>query len=175
MRFRGSARSSFCAAVVAGLMVVVGMTVATPAKASQPSGSQFYNIATHLCLDDSASNGLRVFACSEASYQNGYQAFNTITTAGGGHSFPYTAIQNVNTGMCLDDSAANGLRDFPCNNASMVTGYQTWIVTKDLSSVYWQLKNMATGLCLDDSVQYGLRGFPCSDASFTNGYQEWYQ
>jgi hypothetical protein len=40
-----------------------------------------------------------------------------------------SALQNLNTRLCLDDSAQYGLRTYPCNQSSYNGGYQAWQMT----------------------------------------------
>jgi hypothetical protein len=120
------------------------------------------------CLDDSRSNGLRMFGCNNASYASGYQQWNFTEPVSLGFS-----IQNKATGLCLDDSKAYGLRMFGCNYASYASGYQQWTLAEPDGDGIWQIRNAATGLCLDNSSQYRLRMFGCNNTSFNNGYQSW--
>ncbi len=69
-------------------------------------------------------------------------------------------LRNANTGRCIDDSYAYGLRAFPCNGLT----YQQWYG----SNGAW--KNVNTGRCIDDSTAYGLRAFPCNGLN----YQRWW-
>lgn len=76
-------------------------------------------------------------------------------------------MRNQNTGRCIDDSQAYGLRAFPCNGLS----YQGW---HTISGHPGQFQNQNTGRCIDDSLRYGLRAYPCNDGSYNSGYQYWY-
>ncbi|MFD3907063.1 RICIN domain-containing protein [Streptomyces californicus] len=73
------------------------------------------------------------------------------------------AIRNVNTGRCIDDSGAFGLREHPCNGLN----YQDWKVIPQSGN--WVLKNDNTGRCIDDSGAFGLREHPCNNLN----YQRW--
>jgi hypothetical protein len=70
-------------------------------------------------------------------------------------------IQNQNTGRCIDDSFAFGLRSFPCNGLS----FQQWSVVGFQDGTI-HLVNENTGRCIDDSLAFGLRSFPCNGLSF---------
>ncbi|MEU3375297.1 RICIN domain-containing protein [Streptomyces sp. NPDC006660] len=74
------------------------------------------------------------------------------------------ALKNVNTGRCVDDSGAYGLRPFGCNGLN----YQYWGLYGQ-SNGNWVLKNGNTGRCIDDSGAYGLRSFGCNGLN----YQRW--
>lgn len=167
------------------ILIVSAASFATQAKASSPAlGGAWGFMAGNLtyspllCMDDSYSYGLRMFACNSASNVNGYQKFIVLPdpyATGDANSYE---IKNVNTGQCLDDSTAYGVRAFGCNKASYVNGYQKWQPFEwesTASSDYLvQWYNVATSSCLDYSFQYGLRGFGCNTSSFNNGYQDWY-
>ena len=84
----------------------------------------------------------------------------------------YKNFVNWNSGTCLDDSSASGLRMHGCSDASYNNGYQKWRVYYDGGGSY-QFMNVKTGLCLDGSSNYGVRTHACSDASYNNGYQQW--
>ncbi|MFD4628656.1 RICIN domain-containing protein [Streptomyces sp. NPDC058284] len=87
-----------------------------------------------------------------------------IVHAGAAHPDSTGAIKNLNTGRCIDDSGAYGLRAFGCNGLN----YQYWAMTGQ-SNGNWVLKNGNTGRCIDDSGAYGLRSFGCNGLN----YQRW--
>ncbi|GAA2141119.1 hypothetical protein GCM10009760_25030 [Kitasatospora kazusensis] len=72
------------------------------------------------------------------------------------------SLQDQNTGRCIDDSGAYGLRAFSCNGLN----YQTWYATYFGS--WFSLTNGNTGRCIDDSLAYGLRSFDCNLQSYQN-------
>ncbi|MEV7004322.1 RICIN domain-containing protein [Streptomyces sp. NPDC093982] len=76
----------------------------------------------------------------------------------------YYVLKNQNTGRCVDDSWAYGLRAFTCN----ALNYQNfnWYRQSDGT---WVIQNQNTGRCIDDSLDYGLRAFGCNYLS----YQRW--
>ncbi|WP_420168598.1 RICIN domain-containing protein [Streptomyces violaceoruber] len=75
------------------------------------------------------------------------------------------AIRNVNTGRCIDDSGAFGLREHPCNGLN----YQRWELWRNGNGTI-TFKNENTGRCIDDSGAFGLREHPCNGLN----YQQWY-
>ncbi|WP_037913509.1 RICIN domain-containing protein [Actinacidiphila yeochonensis] len=128
----------------------------------------FVNYLYGSCLDDSSSAGLRMYTCSDASYNNGYQAWYVVDDAG---SYQF---ENVKTGLCLDGSSTAGIRGYTCSSASYNNGYQKWVIYWENSDGSWvDWKNVATGKCMDYSSTSGLRLYTCSSASYNNGYQEW--
>ena len=74
-------------------------------------------------------------------------------------------VKNVNTGRCIDDSFAYGLRSFGCNGLS----YQVWQKLPNSTVTRWAIRNQNTGRCIDDSFAYGLRSFGCNGLN----YQSW--
>ncbi|GHI10507.1 hypothetical protein AQI88_31035 [Streptomyces cellostaticus] len=76
----------------------------------------------------------------------------------------YYALQNQNTGRCVDDSWDYGLRAFTCNGLN----YQNFNWYKQTDGT-WVIQNQNTGRCIDDSTDYGLRAFGCNYLS----YQRW--
>src|ERR1700680_2653238 len=129
-------------ATIAGLAAMTG-TIASPRFARSRLRSKCLAIAGVLAL-----TGVSVALPSTAF----------AAAAGGGASTLESAILNVNTGGCIDDSFTYGLRSFPCNNLS----YQNWWVTPvyGLNGSFWfQLQNENTGGCIDDSFTYHLRSF----------------
>ncbi|WP_254069060.1 ricin-type beta-trefoil lectin domain protein [Streptomyces sp. TM32] len=74
------------------------------------------------------------------------------------------ALQNQNTGRCVDDSFAYGLRAFGCNGLN----YQRFNYYSQPDGS-WVLQNQNTGRCVDDSFAYGLRAFGCNGLN----YQKW--
>ncbi|MEU5160901.1 RICIN domain-containing protein [Streptomyces sp. NPDC020875] len=74
------------------------------------------------------------------------------------------AIKNLNTGRCIDDSGAFGLREHSCNGLN----YQDWKIISSLNN-NWVLRNDNTGRCIDDSGAFGLREHSCNGLN----YQRW--
>ncbi|SHG81355.1 RICIN domain-containing protein [Streptoalloteichus hindustanus] len=74
-------------------------------------------------------------------------------------------FRNQETGRCIDDSNAHGLRAFGCNNLD----FQRFQVTvwKDKTR---EFKNLNTNRCIDDSAAHGLRAFGCNKSRF----QSWW-
>ena len=99
----------------------------------------------------------------------GISAAGTASAAETGRDTPQSlngitysyALQNQNTGRCVDDSFAYGLRAFTCNgmNFQKFNFYQQ-------SNGSWVLQNQNTGRCVDDSLAYGLRAFTCNGMNF---------
>lgn len=87
-----------------------------------------------------------------------------VPAAGTAHAEENHALQNYATGRCIDDSAAFGLRTFPCNGMT----YQKWNLHW-IRGLEYTLQNVATGRCIDWSENRGLRAFPCNGLD----YQEW--
>jgi hypothetical protein len=84
--------------------------------------------------------------------------------SGTAHAASALTLQNQNTGRCVDDSYAYGLRAFGCNGMS----YQKfWFYGQSDGS--YVLQNQNTGRCVDDSFDYGLRAFGCNGMN----YQKW--
>jgi hypothetical protein len=75
------------------------------------------------CLDGSAASGVRLYTCSTASYNNGYQKWVEYTYDADGSNVDW---KNVATGKCLDWSWTEGLRLYTCSTASFNNGYQHW-------------------------------------------------
>ncbi|MGP2441194.1 RICIN domain-containing protein [Streptomyces sp. JW3] len=83
---------------------------------------------------------------------------STLGTNGAAASYQ---LRNANTGRCIDDSFAYGLRAYPCNGLD----FQKWNLNGGLE---W--RNVNTGRCIDDSIAYGLRAVPCNGLNF----QQWW-
>jgi len=134
-------------ATIAGLAAMTG-TIASPRFARSRLRSKCLAIAGVLAL-----TGVSVALPSTAF----------AAAAGGGASTLESAILNVNTGGCIDDSFTYGLRSFPCNGLS----YQDWTLTSQ-SDGSVTLKNANTGRCIDDSFAYHLRSFTCNNLNYQN-------
>ncbi|NJP42627.1 RICIN domain-containing protein [Actinacidiphila epipremni] len=105
-----------------------------------------------LCIDDSATAGLRHNTCNGANYQD-----FTFTAQSDGS----VTIKNVHTGLCVDDSVSTGLRHNTCNSSD----YQRWdLLPWDDGTL--SLMNVHTGLCVDDSVSAGLRHNTCNVSTY---------
>ncbi|WP_041540503.1 RICIN domain-containing protein [Catenulispora acidiphila] len=85
---------------------------------------KFYSANAQKCLDGSARYGVRMYTCSDASYNNGYQKWVEYTYSSDG---VWIDLKNVATGQCLDLSSAYGLRLHTCSTASFTNGYQKWV------------------------------------------------
>ena len=104
MRNSKRLRTGFLVAVMAAVLAVCGMAFAAPANATP------------------------------AHATSGRAASTLATSAGAGTTrmtaTPHSAIvfwlKNNNTGLCMDDSSAYGLRHYGCNSPSRVSGYQTF-------------------------------------------------
>jgi hypothetical protein len=107
-----------------------------------------YQILAHegtgLCLDASASQGVRLNDCG-----TGYQLWRKSNDE----------WKHDVTLRCLDGSASQGVRLNTCDGGR----YQDWISSSDGS-----FKNK-TGLCLDASVSQGVRLNTCNNSR----YQDW--
>src|ERR1700680_2042999 len=134
-------------ATIAGLAAMTG-TIASPRFARSRLRSKCLAIAGVLAL-----TGVSVALPSTAF----------AAAAGGGASTLESAILNVNTGGCIDDSFTYGLRSFPCNGLS----YQDWTLTSQ-SDGSVTIKNANTGRCIDDSFAYHLRSFTCNNLNYQN-------
>jgi hypothetical protein len=75
--------------------------------------------------------------------------------------------------LCLDDSAAYGLRMYTCSPDSQAQGYQGFDAIYETGYGFFYMPNAKTHLCVDASAAYGVRDFPCNNASYVNGYQGW--
>jgi hypothetical protein len=73
-------------------------------------------------------------------------------------------MQNVGSNLCIDDSAAYGVRTITCDGYN----YQLWYQVYEHGIVY-AMQNVHTGYCLDDSAAYGLRAIKCDGYN----YQSW--
>jgi hypothetical protein len=141
---------------------------AAPAAATTTGVKNFVNGLYGNCLDDSSTAGLRMYTCSDASYNNGYQKWTVADNAG------LYQFKNAKTGLCLDGSSTAGLRGYTCSSASYDNGYQKWVIYWENSDGTWvDWENVATGKCMDYSSTAGLRLYTCSGASYNNGYQMW--
>jgi hypothetical protein len=100
---------------------------------SQTDGewAQLTNDATNRCLDLSIQNGtplLRTFGCNDASFDNGYQAWELVNRTapdGGAEAVLESGLNGGAADLCVDVSTY-GTRGFPCNGASQDNGYQSW-------------------------------------------------
>lgn len=120
------------------------------------------------CMDDSSGSGLRMYGCSLASYDNGYQDWQVINVNS------RFKLKNRKTGLCLDGSIGAGVRAITCSDASYNNGYQKWVgYIYDASNHVVDWQNSETGECLDYSAGNGLRLYTCSAASYNDGYQMW--
>ncbi|MDQ0791544.1 RICIN domain-containing protein [Streptomyces sp. B1I3] len=135
--------------------------------ASSVGYKNFVNYRSGTCLDDSNGNGLRMHGCSDASYNNGYQAWRAERV---GSDWKF---KNVATQQCLDGSSGAGVRTHECSDASYNNGYQKWRTYYAPGGIWVSWKNVATGDCMDYSSANGLRLHTCSTASWDNGYQAW--
>ncbi|MEV0484190.1 RICIN domain-containing protein [Streptomyces sp. NPDC050508] len=156
-------------AALTGLLAGGVALGATSASAATARDENLVNGHYANCVDDSGSYGLRMYACNDASYNNGYQKWVEVNNSG---SYEF---QNVNTGLCLDGSSTYGLRGYACNPASYSNGYQKWVIYESTTSGAWvDWKNVATGECMDYSSTYGLRLYTCNNSSFVDAYQAWH-
>ncbi|MFI5846051.1 RICIN domain-containing protein [Catenuloplanes sp. NPDC051500] len=69
-------------------------------------------------------------------------------------------IVHVQSGLCLDASASQGVRLNGCNGGA----YQQWY-----STTGWDVVHVRTGLCLDASVSQGAVLETCNGGT----YQQW--
>ncbi|MEV5938615.1 RICIN domain-containing protein [Streptomyces sp. NPDC051994] len=77
------------------------------------------------------------------------------------HALDAGALRNLNTGRCIDDSFAYGLRAFGCNGLN----YQRWEIYYNGNGTL-TFRNENTGRCIDDSGAYGLRSFGCNGMNY---------
>lgn len=76
-------------------------------------------------------------------------------------------MQNLETGRCVDDSSAYGLRAFPCNGMTYQF-FASQLMASDVNMQKRTFQNVNTGACMDYSSPYGLRGFPCNGTQYQN-------
>lgn len=98
-------------------------STAAPLAAATTGTKNFVNGLYGDCLDDSSTAGLRMYACSDASYDNGYQKWVIYWENSDG---TWVDWKNVATGKCMDYSSGAGLRLYTCSSASYNNGYQMW-------------------------------------------------
>jgi hypothetical protein len=75
-------------------------------------------------------------------------------------------VVNRNTGRCMDESWAYGLRAMGCNGLTFQ--YFSFDATSVAGTYY--IRSSETGRCVDDSLAYGLRTYACNGLDF----QRWF-
>jgi hypothetical protein len=146
--------------VVALIAIVLAqLAITQPARAAAPGDFWLMNGITGLCLDGSASQGVRMNTCSTASrYQLWYvNCYNIDCT-------DYELKNRANSNLCLDGTISSGARMLPCNGLV----YQIWFQTATR-----HFSNYAYGVArsLDGSASQGVQMKVTASAS---AYQHWY-
>jgi len=90
------------------------------------------------------------------------------STAGELSAAPGGAIIHVQSGLCLDGSASQGVRLVECNGSD----YQNWTAERQdiIVTITYQLRNERTQTCLEGTISYGPRLRPCNNET---SYDNW--
>jgi hypothetical protein len=158
MLARGSKPNRRIAGAVMALTLLIGAFLA--GSATPASASIYYyqhrNVATGLCLEETAAHTVRTAVC----VNNSSQFWSTSANV--------NMLKNRKTGWCLDYSFQFGLRTFNgCNNVP----YARWYPYVTFSSIPAQIHFQGgEGYgCLDDSQEFHLRSYGCNGSP----YQSW--
>ncbi|GIJ44387.1 hypothetical protein Val02_12730 [Virgisporangium aliadipatigenens] len=152
-------RRSILTAIAAFVAIVATQLAVVQPAAAVPGGDWLKNGGSNLCLDGSASQGVRMMTCSTTSkYQRWTPAFHDP------YDLEPIALRNeAYSDMCLDGSVSSGARLLPCNKKP----WQIWSFGGMPS-----LMNDAYGFdkALDGSASHGVR---MNDRAYDSPYQTW--
>jgi hypothetical protein len=140
------------ARIMALLLCIGAMTVATPAPASADPEHGLRNVATQLCLASQEPHAIYTQTCF-----SGYGPHLWHHHAG---RYAYR-VMNYTTGVCLDSNASGEVYGNPCTDYN---AYQEWRITSNTFGA--QLRNVATGRCLDSNTNEDVYTYPCNDGNF---------
>ncbi len=141
-------RTAFLALLV-GLLLALGLTVAGPASAQNPA-AKFKNVATGNCLWESGTgSSVYAAACSNSNHSDYW--FSNFASSG--------VFTNLHSGKCL--TANSNFYNVSAAGCTRNNDYQRWIGT-NISGNEFEIISYATGQCLWSGTPHQA---PCSSSN----------